>query len=168
MLWGLVVAALCAVLRRGGLAGSCATWRDVAGYWHVSGRGGGWHGGQWRLGLACCVEAVWRGLAHHVEAAWRVGGVLHDLAGVLACIGLGWGSQRVAGSCALCRDGMGAGGSWALHAVLRRCGGSAGSWHAMLGWSCTLCWGGEVGWRWQGVGAGWRWLACLIGLQRPG
>ncbi|KAH9166673.1 hypothetical protein EDB89DRAFT_2128628 [Lactarius sanguifluus] len=130
-------------------AGSCATWRDVVGYWRVSGRGGRWRGGRWRLGLACHVEVAWRGLARRVEVTWRGLGVCW--VGVaaawrgLACrvevtwwgLGVCWVrvavSQWVVGSCVPCRDGVGAGGGWALRATLRRRGGSAGSWRAMLG-----------------------------------
>ncbi|KAH9172412.1 hypothetical protein EDB89DRAFT_1906094 [Lactarius sanguifluus] len=53
-------------------------------------------------------------------------------------------SRWVAGSCAPCWDGMGVGGSWALRAALRWCGGSAGSWRAVLGWRGGLA---VVGWR---------------------
>ncbi|KAH9158817.1 hypothetical protein EDB89DRAFT_1917375 [Lactarius sanguifluus] len=185
--WGLVVAALRAMLRwRGGSAGSCTTWR----------------------GLGVC----WVGVA----VSWRV-----------------------AGCCAPCRGGVGAGRGWALRATLKGRGGLAGSWRvlgrgggesvgggvlrAVLGWrggrwrlglaccveaawrvggvlACrvgsvrwvggggvagqdgggsrarmgcnlqglVLCWGGEVGWRWWGGGAGWRWFACTNGLQSPG
>ncbi|KAH9166044.1 hypothetical protein EDB89DRAFT_1903984 [Lactarius sanguifluus] len=75
VLWGLVVAALHAVLRRGRSAGSCTMWCDVVGYWCVSGQGGGWRGGRWQLGLVCRVEVAWRGLAHRVEVTWRGLGV---------------------------------------------------------------------------------------------
>ncbi|KAH9051325.1 hypothetical protein EDB83DRAFT_2553111 [Lactarius deliciosus] len=129
-----------------------------------------WHGGLvgscttwWGLGM-CWVGVA--GLARHVGMAcqWQLG---------LAChIEVAW---RVGG---------------VLRVMLRRHGGSVGSWRAVLGWqwqrgragwrwhtctnglqspgSCMLCWGGEVGWRWQGVEAGWRWLACMNGLQHPG
>ena len=86
----LVVAALCAVLRRcGGSAGSCATWRGLGMCWvGVAGScalcrdGRGW----WRLGLACHVEAAWWGLG----VCW---------VGVVVC-------RWVVGSCAPCQDGM--------------------------------------------------------------
>ncbi|KAH9174647.1 hypothetical protein EDB89DRAFT_1904251 [Lactarius sanguifluus] len=94
---------------------------NVAGYWHVLGQGGGWRGGWWQLGLACHVEAAWWGLAHRVEAVWR--GLAHRVE--VTWWGLGCWVGVV--------DGVGAGGGWALHATLRRRGGSAGSWHAMLG-----------------------------------
>ncbi|KAH9083943.1 hypothetical protein EDB83DRAFT_2309819 [Lactarius deliciosus] len=94
--WGLVVAALHAVLRCGRSAGSCATWRDVVGYWRVLGWGGGesaggrvlgavlgWHGGRWRLGLVC-----------RVEAAWRVGGVLACHVGLARWVGGGRAGWR--------------------------------------------------------------------------
>ncbi|KAH9041875.1 hypothetical protein EDB83DRAFT_2318163 [Lactarius deliciosus] len=161
MLWGLVVAALCAMLRRGGSVGSCTTWRDVAGYWHVSGQGGG---------LACRIEVVWQGLAHHVEAAWQVGGVLHNVAGSWHV--LGWGGGESAGGRVLRTVSGWHGGWWQLGLA---CPVEAVWWvsgvlacHVGSVRSCALCWGGEVGWQWQGVGAGWRWLACLNGLQRPG
>ncbi|KAH9177154.1 hypothetical protein EDB89DRAFT_1902404 [Lactarius sanguifluus] len=123
--WGLVVAALRAMLRwRGGSAGSCTTWR----------------------GLGVC----WVGVA----VSWRV-----------------------AGCCAPCRGGVGAGRGWALRATLKGRGGLAGSWR-VLGWGGgsvagrrglgVPCWVGEVGWRWWGGGAGWRWFACTNGLQSPG
>ncbi|KAH9073477.1 hypothetical protein EDB83DRAFT_2312815 [Lactarius deliciosus] len=170
--WGLVVAALHAVLRCGRSAGSCATWRDVAGYWHVSGRGGG---------LACHIEAVWRGLVRRVEAVWWVGGVLRDVAGSWRVLGRGGGlachvevawrglarrvevtwqglgvcwvrvtvSRRVAGSCAPCRDGVGASGGWALRAMLR--------WRGRVG-GVLVCHVGSVRWV-GGGGAGWRGFA---------
>ncbi|KAH9162432.1 hypothetical protein EDB89DRAFT_1913263 [Lactarius sanguifluus] len=125
----------------GGLAGSCTMWRGLgvcwvgvagrggsAGSWRVLGRGGGesvgggvlravlgWRGGRWRLGLAC-----------HIEAAWRVGGVLVCHVGLARWVGGG----GVAG-----QDG----------------GGS----HARMGCNLQAkglvpCWGGEVGWRWWG------------------
>ncbi|KAH9164775.1 hypothetical protein EDB89DRAFT_1911924 [Lactarius sanguifluus] len=112
-------------------AGSCVTWRDVAGYWHVSGRGGGWRGGWWRLGLACLVEAAWRGLARRVEATWWGLGmcwVRVVVGGVLACH---VGSARWVG---------GGGAGWrgfafsrVLHAVLGQQGGLAvaGCWGRM-------------------------------------
>ncbi|KAH9175692.1 hypothetical protein EDB89DRAFT_1903800 [Lactarius sanguifluus] len=53
-------------------------------------------------------------------------------------------SRWVVGSCALCWDGVGVGGSWALRAALRRRGGSVGSWHAVLGRRGGLA---VVGWR---------------------
>ncbi|KAH9173870.1 hypothetical protein EDB89DRAFT_1905030 [Lactarius sanguifluus] len=135
-----------------------------AGSWHVLGRGGGelvgggvlravlgWRGGRWRLGLAC-----------HVEAAWRVGGVLacrvgsvrmevvrvHEWAAISRVLRRVGAARWVGGGGVAGQDG----------------GGS----HAQMG--CNLqakglapCWGGEVGWRWWGVGAGWRWLACTNG-----
>ncbi|KAH9009977.1 hypothetical protein EDB83DRAFT_2322588 [Lactarius deliciosus] len=81
--WGLVVAALHAMLRCGRSAGSCATWRDMAGYWHVSGWGGG---------LACHIEVACWGLVRHVEVVWWVGGVLRDVAGSWHVLGRGGGS----------------------------------------------------------------------------
>ncbi|KAH9173668.1 hypothetical protein EDB89DRAFT_1905074 [Lactarius sanguifluus] len=53
-------------------------------------------------------------------------------------------SRWVAGSCALCRDGVGVGGGWAWCAALRRRGGSVGSWRAVLGRRGGLA---VVGWR---------------------
>ncbi|KAH8984664.1 hypothetical protein EDB86DRAFT_2833447 [Lactarius hatsudake] len=77
----------------------------------------GWRGG-WQ-GLACCVEVAWQGL------------------------GMCW--VGVAGSRVLCQDGMGVGGGWALRAMLRRCGGLAGSWHAVLGQQGGLVVAGQDG-----------------------
>ncbi|KAH9080262.1 hypothetical protein EDB83DRAFT_2310546 [Lactarius deliciosus] len=51
-------------------------------------------------------------------------------------------SRRVAGCCTPCWDGVGVGGGWALHAVLRRRGGS---WRAMLGWQGGLVVAGQDG-----------------------
>ncbi|KAH9009975.1 hypothetical protein EDB83DRAFT_2322586 [Lactarius deliciosus] len=88
----------------------------------------GWRGGWWRLGLACRIVVVWRGLARCVEVMWQ---------------GLGMCWVRVA-------DGVGAGGSWALCAALRWRGGSAGSWRAMLGRRGLACRVGVA--RWVGSG----------------
>ncbi|KAH8987344.1 hypothetical protein EDB86DRAFT_2832313 [Lactarius hatsudake] len=65
----------------------------------------------------------------------------------------GWrgGRWRVAGCCAPCRDGVGAGGGWALRAALRWCGGQHGG-LAVAG-CCVPYWGGVV--------AGW-WLGCCV------
>ncbi|KAH9159743.1 hypothetical protein EDB89DRAFT_1915664 [Lactarius sanguifluus] len=90
-------------------------------------------------------------------------------------------SWRVAGCCAPCRGGVGAGRGWALRATLKGRGGSAGSWHvlgrgggesvgggvlrAVLGWrggrwrlglACRV----EAAWRVGGV------LACRVGSAR--
>ncbi|KAH9051610.1 hypothetical protein EDB83DRAFT_2316742 [Lactarius deliciosus] len=163
--WGLVVAALHAVLRCGRSAGSCATWRDVAGYWHVLGRGGGsvagscvtWRdmAGYWHVlgrggGLACHIEAAWRGLMRHVEVAWWVGGVLHDVAGSWRV--LGWGGGDVAGSWCVLGQGRGesAGGG-----VLRAVSGWCGGWWR-LGLACRV----EVAWWVGGV------FVCHVGLAR--
>ncbi|KAH8995048.1 hypothetical protein EDB86DRAFT_2829610 [Lactarius hatsudake] len=120
---------------RGGSAGSCATWRSlgvcwvgvaggvgVGGGWQgvarrvrvawglVAGGGvlravSGWRGGWWRLGLAC-----------HVEAAWRVGGVLrvmlrqHGGLAVAGCCVPYWGGVVVgwwSGCCVPCWGGGG-------------------------------------------------------------
>ncbi|KAH8987343.1 hypothetical protein EDB86DRAFT_2832312 [Lactarius hatsudake] len=90
-----------------------------------------------------------------------------------------------------CQGGVGVRGGGALPAVLGRRGGGLAvevlrvvlgrrGGLAVVGWkwlactkslqcpvSCAPCWGGEVGWRWWGVGAGWRWLVCTNGLQHP-
>ncbi|KAH9174648.1 hypothetical protein EDB89DRAFT_1904252 [Lactarius sanguifluus] len=115
-----------------------AAWRvggvlhDVVGSWRVLGRGGS---------LACHVEVAWWGLAHRVEVTWWGLGVCW--VGVVV-------SRWVAGSCVPCWDGMGASGGWALRAALRWRGGSAGSWHAMLGQRGLACRVGAA--RWVGGG----------------
>ncbi|KAH9032374.1 hypothetical protein EDB83DRAFT_2319133 [Lactarius deliciosus] len=134
--WGLVVAALHAVLRCGRSAGSCVTWCDVAGYWHVSGRGGG---------LACHIEAAWRGLVRRVEVAWWVGRVLRDMAGSW-CV-LGWGG----GGRVLCAVSGWRGGQWRLG--LACC--------VKVAWRVSgvlVCHVGSARWV-GGGGAGWRGFA---------
>ncbi|KAH9055094.1 hypothetical protein EDB83DRAFT_2316232 [Lactarius deliciosus] len=102
---------------------------------------------------------MWWGVVCHVRVAQGlvVAGALHAaLKGcgrVLACVGVG------------VVDGVGAGGGWALHAALRQHGGLMGS----CWWGLGLpCWVSEVGWQWQSGRAGWRWFACMNGLQSPG
>ncbi|KAH8995047.1 hypothetical protein EDB86DRAFT_2829609 [Lactarius hatsudake] len=122
------------------------------------------------------------GLACRVEGAWRVGGVLHvvlrqrgrSAGSWRAVLGRRAGWQGVA-----CRVGaawwwVGSGGLACRVGAARWVGGGGmevARLHKKPAMSsrrsCTPCWGGEVGWRWRGVGAGWRWLACANGLQRP-
>ncbi|KAH9168879.1 hypothetical protein EDB89DRAFT_1909081 [Lactarius sanguifluus] len=243
--WGLVVAALRAMLRwRGGSAGSCTTWRGLgvcwvgvavswrvagccapcwggvgagrgwalratlkgrgglAGSWRVLGRGGGesvgggvlravlgWRGGRWRLGLACCVEA-----------AWRVGGVLACRVGSVRWVGGGGvagqdgGGSRARMGCNLQgeREAKRRKTKEKLILIIRPkvlcCVGAArwvggggvagqdgGGSRARMGCNLqglVLCWGGEVGWRWRGGGAGWggshEWAAISRVLRRVG
>ncbi|KAH9049435.1 hypothetical protein EDB84DRAFT_1433794 [Lactarius hengduanensis] len=75
--WGLVVAGLRAVLRwRGVLAGSCATWHDVAGSWRaVLGRGGGESAGvAVMLRRACARQAAMGGCGDLPQCPWWICG----------------------------------------------------------------------------------------------
>ncbi|KAH8986675.1 hypothetical protein EDB86DRAFT_2832631 [Lactarius hatsudake] len=127
----------------------------------------GWHGGRWRLGLAC-----------HVEAAWRVGGVLRVVLRQ-------HGGLAVAGCCVPYWGGMVA--AVVLRAVLGRQWGGVASHVRAVCWGGAVvddsrargggnslqrsgrgiashvgaaCWGGDE-WRWL------RWLACTRGRQWP-
>ncbi|KAH9026926.1 hypothetical protein EDB83DRAFT_2319697 [Lactarius deliciosus] len=115
------------------VAGCCAPCRGGVGV------GGGW-------GLACRVEAAWQGLVRHVEVAWRVGGVLRNMAGSWHVLGWGGGSWHVMGQ----GSGELTGGG-----VLRTVSGwHGGQWR--LGLACCI----EVAWRVSGV------LACHVGSAR--
>ncbi|KAH9000525.1 hypothetical protein EDB86DRAFT_2827850 [Lactarius hatsudake] len=122
----------CCMPCRGGV-GVGGGWRGVACRvgvaWGLVAGGGvlravsGWHGGRWRLGLVC-----------HVEAAWRVGGVLrivlrqHGRLAVVGCCVPYWGGV-VLWYCEPC---------W---------GGGGGVSRVMSGWC---------------AGAGWLEMTCML------
>ncbi|KAH8994142.1 hypothetical protein EDB86DRAFT_2829957 [Lactarius hatsudake] len=116
-------------------------------------------------------------VAGALRAMWQVDGVLCNVAGSW-CV-LGQGGSESAGGGVLCTMSGWRGGRWQLGLVCHveaawRVGevlachvGSArwvGSGRAGWRWFAFS----RVGWQWWGVGAGWRWLACMNGLQHPG
>ncbi|KAH9174842.1 hypothetical protein EDB89DRAFT_1904394 [Lactarius sanguifluus] len=174
MSWGLVVAALHAMLRWcGRLVGSCTTWRGLGMCW-VGVAGGVGAGRGWAL---CAMLKGCGGSA----GSWRVlgrGGGESVGGGVLRAV-LGWRGGRWRLGLACCVEvAWWVGGVLACRVGLARwvggggvAGQDGGGSRARMGCNLqglALCWGGEVGWQWRGGGAGWGWLTCTNGLQSPG
>ncbi|KAH9179065.1 hypothetical protein EDB89DRAFT_1901117 [Lactarius sanguifluus] len=118
--------------------------------------------------------------------AWRVSGVLHDVAGSWRVLGRG-GGELAGGGVLRAVSGWRGGrlrlgpachveGAWRVGGVLACVGVGV-----VLGLACRVeaawrvggvlaCRVGSARWvgRWWGGGAGWRWFACMNGLQSPG